>query len=98
MFFDIFAYNVQPGVDINYADGTNQLAEGYTLSEDLSEEETAGEPTIEGSYVANKNSKKFHLDTCDSVLEMKESNKLYFEGYREELIEQGYVPCKRCNP
>ena len=96
--FNVFVYNVQPGVVINYADGTNELAEGYTLSEDLSDEEIESEPATEGSYVANKNTKKFHLDTCDSVHEMKESNKLYFEGYREDLIEQGYIPCKRCNP
>lgn len=49
-------------------------------------------------YVANKKTKKFHLPSCASVTDMKEENKLYFNGTREELIEQGYVPCKRCNP
>ena len=49
-------------------------------------------------YIANTSTKKFHLPDCGSVSDMKESNKLYFTGTREELIEQGYVPCKRCNP
>lgn len=49
-------------------------------------------------YIANTNTKKFHVPSCSSVDEMKESNKWYFYGTREELIEQGYVPCKRCNP
>ena len=50
------------------------------------------------NYIANTNSKKFHLPTCSSVKDMKERNKWYFTGTREELIQQGYEPCKRCKP
>lgn len=50
------------------------------------------------SYIANTNTKKFHLPGCASVSTIKEENKLYFTGSRDELIEQGYEPCKRCNP
>lgn len=49
-------------------------------------------------YVANKNTRKFHYPDCSSVKQMKESNKLYFNGTREELIKKGYEPCKKCNP
>ena len=49
-------------------------------------------------YVANKNTGKFHYPDCSSVKQMKESNKLYFNGTREELIKKGYDPCKKCNP
>ena len=49
-------------------------------------------------YIANKNTKKFHYPSCDSVKDMKEKNKVYYEGSREGLIDQGYIPCKRCNP
>lgn len=49
-------------------------------------------------YVANKNTGKFHYPDCSSVKQMKESNKLYFNGTRDELISKGYVPCKKCNP
>ena len=52
----------------------------------------------EMNYVANKNSKKFHYPSCESVKEMKEKNRLYFTGYREDLIAQGYEPCKNCHP
>nr|MCR5157342.1 hypothetical protein [Butyrivibrio sp.] len=48
--------------------------------------------------IANKNTKKFHYPSCSSVSDMKEKNKWYFEGSRDELIEKGYKPCKRCNP
>ncbi len=59
-------------------------------------ETDATEPEVR--YIANTNTKKFHIPSCSSVTDMKESNKWYFTGTREELIEQGYEPCKRCKP
>ncbi len=49
-------------------------------------------------YVLNKNSKKFHYEWCSSVDKMKESNKIYFTGTRDQVIAKGYDPCKNCNP
>ncbi|NLZ55662.1 MAG: hypothetical protein GX900_03245 [Clostridiaceae bacterium] len=59
------------------------------------EEKTPSEKT---KYIANKNTKKFHYSHCSSVKTMKESNKWHFEGTRDELIAQGYAPCKICKP
>ncbi|MCR5788778.1 MAG: MBL fold metallo-hydrolase [Lachnospiraceae bacterium] len=50
------------------------------------------------SYVLNTNSHNFHRPECSSVNDMKEKNKQYFNGSREEAIALGYEPCKRCNP
>ena len=52
----------------------------------------------EYEYLINTNSKKFHYITCKSGQRTKESNRAYHSGMREELIEQGYSPCKSCNP
>lgn len=49
------------------------------------------------SYCANKNSKVFHKSNCSSVKTMKEENK-YISSNRQTLINEGYTPCKRCNP
>ena len=49
-------------------------------------------------YVLNKNSKKFHYDWCGSAKKMKDSNKKYVTGARDEVIAMGYDPCKNCNP
>lgn len=49
------------------------------------------------AYIGNRNTKKFHSPSCDSVREMKESNRVEFSG-QEEAIEAGYKPCGRCNP
>ena len=35
--------------------------------------------------------------SCSSVNKMSEKNKVFFSS-RDEAINQGYVPCKRCNP
>lgn len=50
------------------------------------------------SYIGNKNTKKFHYEWCSSVGQMKESNKYYYTGTRDEMIAKGYVPCQKCNP
>lgn len=60
---------------------------------------TAQEPaTATPAYICNTNTFKFHYPSCSSVKQMKESNKLPTDATREELIQQGYEPCKRCNP
>lgn len=50
------------------------------------------------TYICNTNTKKFHYPGCSSVNQMKEANKLPVASTREELIAQGYTPCKNCNP
>ena len=77
------------------------IAGGYgtflAMQKDASDRTTEdAEETVR--YIANRNTKKFHYPWCSSVLDIKESNKWPFTGTREELIEMGYVPCKRCNP
>ena len=62
------------------------------------EPEPKQETPVETTYILNANTGKFHYPSCSSVKQMKESNKRFFTGSREELLAQGYVPCKRCNP
>lgn len=87
--FNVFCYNVQPGVVIDYATGES------TLEETPEEESTTG---IEQHYILNTNSKKFHYPDCSSVDDMSQKNKQDYAGTREDLINQGYDPCGRCNP
>ena len=51
----------------------------------------------ESPYVGNANSKRFHRADCGSVQEMSEKNKIPLSS-REEAIDRGFIPCKRCNP
>lgn len=49
-------------------------------------------------YVLNKNTKKFHYPSCKSVKQMKEKNKGFYTGTRDEVINMGYDPCGNCHP
>lgn len=85
--FNVYVYNVQPGVSINYANG-----ESTRMEEPLNENKSITE------YVLNKNTLKFHERDCSSVSTIKPQNKENYSGDRNALIEKGYSPCKRCNP
>lgn len=172
--FNVYCYNVQPGIEINYSDGTSWLADGTiasitlnyskyaltvgqskTLVASTSPESAAknvtwyssnnkvatvnkngkviavkaGTATITAktanglkatckvtvkaksdttvanntssgniTYVLNTNTKKFHLPSCSSVKDMNDKNKKEVSCSRDEVIDMGYVPCKRCEP
>lgn len=59
---------------------------------------TAGAGTTAGSYVLNTNSHKFHLPSCSSVDTISPKNRKDVNESREQIIREGYAPCKRCNP
>lgn len=99
--YNVFCYNIQPGVVINYANGES-CVENET-DEPLEEEKTAPAPLAEGTqeevrYIGNKNTKKFHYPYCSSVDDMKEKNKVPLYCSRDEAIAKGYSPCGRCHP
>ena len=106
--FNVFCYNVQPGITIDYATGDSFA--GSAFSDEKTGPENSNETDIsmstdevdhstgENRYILNTNTKKFHYPTCSSVSEMKEKNKREYIGNREDIIQNGYVPCKLCNP
>lgn len=55
-------------------------------------------PVAQNTYVLNTNTHKFHYSSCSSVKQMKDKNKKVVTSTRDEVIAQGYDPCKRCNP
>lgn len=90
--FNVFVYNVQPGIVIDYATGGSHRA--CEKSPSVAE---PGEP-ITATFVINTNTKKFHYASCSSVDDMSEKNKRPSNEDRDSIINQGFVPCKRCNP
>jgi len=87
--FNVFCYNVQPGVVIDYATGNSHLES----SQDSSNDST---PTITSKYVINKSSKKVHLSTCSSVSKIAAANIQQYDGNLDELLNQGYTACTTC--
>ncbi len=84
--YNVYVYNAQPGVEIDYATGESWLK---------------GETPADGAaltYILNTRSKRFHDPGCSGVASMSEANKEAFTGERDELIAMGYAPCGQCQP
>ncbi len=99
--FNVYVYNCQPGVTIDYATGESWLTEEDTDQSAQPSSDptpTASSEAGETTYILNTSSLKFHLPTCSGVASMKESNKQTYTGSREDLIAQGYAPCGQCKP
>lgn len=86
----------EQGSVIAYSDGKkitwNQEAEEGEKTEDA----IGASDTV--SYILNISSGKFHLPSCSSVSDISAQNKEETTLDRDSLLEQGYVPCKRCHP
>lgn len=87
--FNVYVYNVQPGIVIDYATGDSYLESSKTASDNSEAVKT---------YILNTNSKKFHDPSCSGAKTIKDSNRQTYEGSREDLIKQGYEPCGKCRP
>lgn len=68
------------------------------LSTALSESPEADARAGEHTFILNASTKKFHDPDCFSIRLMSESNKVWFVGQREEVLEMGYTPCGHCCP
>ena len=103
-----YVFNIQPNIVINYADGSNHLAQqSATTSSSVSSvtsaaasqpaEEQKPQDKIVQEFVLNKNTKKYHTLDCPSVNDIKPKNKATYSGTVEDVENMGYSPCKRCH-
>ena len=97
--FNVFVNNIQPGVEINYLDGTSKLK----LDSGLEKEQEQEKQNIQNEnndtiYILNTNTMKFHNEECSSVKDIKPQNKETFNGTKAWLMDNGYSPCGVCNP
>lgn len=91
--FNVYCYNNQPGVKIDYATGDN---EAYDDDPALNYgNDTSGEKC---DYVLNTSSKKIHLPDCSSAKAMSDKNREEYFGTKEALLNKGYTECGQCNP
>ncbi len=85
--FNVFCYNVQPGITIDYFTGDN-----WESTKDVSDTGTE----IIGHYVLNTRSRKIHRTDCVGVKDIAQHNRRDYTGYIGDLIEQGYEICSMC--
>lgn len=72
-------------------------ANGYRVSQKKGVVNPMPETRPLTAYVGNANTGKFHYSNCPEVDKMNEANKVEM-ATREDAINNGYVPCKKCNP
>lgn len=84
-----YFFNVKPTT--NFTPGSGSVKENKTQAATTKKASTDNSVT----YIGNKNSQKFHLPSCNSL--PLEKNRIYFNS-RNEAVQSGYEPCKRCNP
>ena len=85
--FYVYVYNVQPGVEIDYATGESWLSEPV-----------AEDNEVVATYVANTSSKKFHDEDCDQADSIKKENRETFETTRSQMIAWSFIPAGCCKP
>jgi DNA-entry nuclease len=97
--FCIYAYNVQPGVEINYLTGQNYPS-GELPPPDTDDDAGSGDTDTAVTYVLNTSSKRYHKPDCSGAKTMKEENRLNFYGTLDSLIAEypDYTPCGTCKP
>jgi DNA-entry nuclease len=93
----VFCYNVEPGVEFNYATGEN-WASGDTPITNNNNNNSNNNSNENKTYILNTKTLKFHLETCSSVSSMSDKNKKEYTGSRQDLIDDGYSPCGTCKP
>lgn len=103
IFLNVFCFNVQNGVTIDYLSGESSVIVESGSSEEVTEESSTNGtieyvPSEGVTYVINSNTLRFHMCDCQSVYEMKDEHRVEFFGTRDELIDSDYIPCGRCNP
>ncbi len=103
--FNVYCYNVQPGVKIDYSTGRSWASGGSTETtkkpvavQTTKEyvETTKQQNVITGQYVLNTSSKKIHKTSCHHINKMSEKNKKSYSGSLDNLYFQGYTTCGTC--
>ncbi len=91
--FNVYAYNNQPGVVINYSNGMSRLATAEEWNG--KEEEPVSPPTVTDTYKLNTKTKKIHMPDCTHAKDLTET----CTGDEIAALKgEGYVPCGGCDP
>lgn len=81
--FNVYVYNKQPGVTIDYYTGVSYETDTYNAANAK-------------DYVLNMKEKVFHVETCSARYDIE--NPREFNGDRDALLNCGYKTCKSCKP
>lgn len=95
--FNVYCYNVQPGIRIDYATGKSTListAPPTTTTKAPISTTKAEVQTL--SFILNTNTKKAHRTSCASAATIAEKNRKEYTGTTSSVESMGYTLCKNC--
>lgn len=86
----VFCYNVQPGVEIDYRDGSSSASGdgGWSGTDGYGNHD----------YILDESGRTFHEGPCAAVAGMRDSQRREYRGPRSVLVENRYEPCGLCRP
>lgn len=88
-------YEGEYAVTNQFSEGNNDTHDQPYIAEGQGEDKEVAEET---TYIINTNTGKFHYPTCSSVKDMASKNVMETTETRDQLVNEGYSPCGRCNP
>ena len=91
--FNVFCYNVQHGIQIDYQTGQSRRSQDAGSTGESSSIQPSADQVM---YVLNVRSDKLHLPDCPSVSKMADRNKRDLTSTYDEMIANGYSPCANC--
>lgn len=101
--FNVYAYNVQPGIEIDYSDGESSISsgnsDGSTSGQDKKQTEEKKDTSVQSQEKVeirgNKKSKIYHCPGQAAYEEMEDSKNLVVFTSEQEAKEAGYRKAKR---
>lgn len=92
--FNVFCYNVQPGIEIDYATGESALLVAPPVN--AAPTTTTKAPAATLHFILNTNTKKAHRSTCSSAAKIADKNRKEYDGTTDSVEAMGYSLCKNC--
>ncbi len=102
--FNVYVYNTQKGIKINYATGDSELIEVKknnsinTLVSTTKNDEPkkAVKPKVDLKLKISRRQRKYHHPSCRNYNRIKDKNAVYFKT-TEDAEKAGCIPAKCCN-
>lgn len=96
--FNVYCYNVQPGITINYATGASSSSQTVTTEKNTTVKTTEKQTTSKNGnvdtdnnlvWIPNSGSKYHARSSCSNMKNPSQVTK-------EEAVQRGFEPCKKC--
>lgn len=90
--FNVYCYNVQPGININYKTGDSCLSSDDNNFQD---NVSSQEPCV-GEYILDTNLMQIHSSNCNTGINIDSKNKCIHTGSLEVKLSDGYTIHSSC--